>query len=151
MNSELKLLNVSILNVLAIVKGLSVEHLNKIPAGFSNNLIWNVAHLLVTQKLLIYGLSGNDLGLDSTFVEKFRKGTKPEGDLSQEECDKILDMFKRQLASLKVDLAQNKFVDFKKYPTSYNFEVENLGDAISFNNLHYGLHVSSMLRLKKSI
>jgi len=32
----------------------SLEQLNKIPEGFNNNLIWNIAHCVVTQQLLCY-------------------------------------------------------------------------------------------------
>ena len=32
----------------------TLEQLNKIPAGFSNNLIWNIGHIIVAQQGLIY-------------------------------------------------------------------------------------------------
>lgn len=35
----------------------SLEQLNKIPAGFNNNLIWNIGHIIVAQQSLIYQLS----------------------------------------------------------------------------------------------
>ena len=105
----------------------------------------------MTQRLLIYGLSGNDLGLESDFVEKFRKGSKPEGVLTLEECEEIISFYENHLEELESDLANNKFVTYKAYPTSFNFEICNLNDAVSFNNLHYGLHVSTMLKLRKSI
>jgi len=35
----------------------TLEQLNKIPEGFSNNLIWNIGHIIVTQQVLIYKLS----------------------------------------------------------------------------------------------
>ena len=35
----------------------TLEELNKVPTGFSNNIIWNIAHTIVTQQLLIYQLS----------------------------------------------------------------------------------------------
>jgi len=32
----------------------SLEQLNRIPDGFSNNLIWNIGHIIATQHKLIY-------------------------------------------------------------------------------------------------
>jgi hypothetical protein len=32
----------------------SLEQLNKIPEGFSNNLIWNIGHVIVAQQSLVY-------------------------------------------------------------------------------------------------
>ena len=44
--------------MLKIIDGLSIEQLNAIPEGFKNNIAWNIAHLVVTQQLLCYRLSG---------------------------------------------------------------------------------------------
>ena len=44
--------------LLKITAHLSNEQLNKIPAPFKNNIAWNLAHLVVTQQLLCYKLSG---------------------------------------------------------------------------------------------
>lgn len=151
MKTELKLLNVSIQNIVKLVEEVSVDDLNKIPEGFANNLIWNVAHLVVTQKLLIYGLSGNSLNLEADFVTNYRKGTAPTTTLSSEECATIILQFKTQFEELQADLNTAIFKNYNPYPTSYNFEIASLEDAITFNNLHYGLHFSTMLRLKKSL
>lgn len=32
----------------------TIDQLNKIPDGFSNNLIWNIGHVIVAQQALIY-------------------------------------------------------------------------------------------------
>jgi hypothetical protein len=32
----------------------SLEQLNKVPPGFSNNLIWNIGHSIVAQQMLVY-------------------------------------------------------------------------------------------------
>ena len=39
---------------LKIVENYSLEHLNKIPEGFSNNLAWNLGHIIVSQQGLVY-------------------------------------------------------------------------------------------------
>ena len=36
------------------IKDLTVEQLNEVPAGFNNNIIWNVAHMLATQQGICY-------------------------------------------------------------------------------------------------
>ena len=36
-------------NAIAAIEGLSNEQLNEIPEGFSNNIAWNLGHILVTQ------------------------------------------------------------------------------------------------------
>ena len=46
--------------VLHYIDGLTLEQLHVIPEGFNNNIAWNIAHLVVTQQLLHYSLSGKD-------------------------------------------------------------------------------------------
>jgi len=41
-----------------MIEDFSLEELNKIPEGFNNNIIWNIAHVIATQQALVYGLSG---------------------------------------------------------------------------------------------
>lgn len=151
MKTNLKLLKASISNISGMVKGLSVEQLNEIPEGYSNNIIWNVAHLVVTQKLLIYGLSNNELNLDDSFLETYRKGGKPNGVVGEDECKSIIMLFDYLYSELEQDLEVLDFSDFKVYPTSYNFEISNLEEAVTFNNLHFGLHFAFLLKLSKSI
>ena len=81
----------------------SLEQLNKIPEGFSNNLIWNIAHVVVTQQILVYKLSGLPMIVSDGFVEKYRKGTKPEGDISQEELEEIKSLLFETIIKTEAD------------------------------------------------
>jgi hypothetical protein len=47
------------------------------PEGYSNNLIWNIAHIIVVQQMLVYKLSGLPMMISDEMVEKYKKGTKP--------------------------------------------------------------------------
>lgn len=75
--------------LLKVLDNHSLEQLNKIPDGFSNNLIWNIAHCVSAQQSLVYKLSGIPSKVSEGFIIKYRKGTKPEGDVSQTEVDEI--------------------------------------------------------------
>jgi len=151
MKTNLKLLKASISNISEMVKGLSNEQMNEVPEGYSNSIIWNVAHLVVSQKLLIYGLSNNELNLDDAFLATYRKGGKPNGVVGEEECKSIILLFDYLYSELEQDLEMLDFSNFKDYPTSYNFEITNLEEALIFNNLHFGLHFAFLLKLKKNI
>ena len=60
-------------NFLKLVDGLTVEQLNKIPAGFNNNIIWNYAHTISAQQVLCYRLAGVTPVVDENFIELFKK------------------------------------------------------------------------------
>ena len=67
----------------------SLEQLNTVPNGYRNSIYWNIMHVVVTQQLLVYGLSGLPMLIDSQLVEAFRKGTKTEEDASQKDVDNL--------------------------------------------------------------
>ena len=72
-----------------IIENHSLEDLNKIPKGFNNNIIWNIGHILVTEQLLVYKLSGLKPMVNDILINKYKKDSKPNGDVSQTEVDEI--------------------------------------------------------------
>ena len=73
----------------SFIENLSLLELNKVPDGFNNNIIWNIAHVIVTQQLLVYNLSGLPTIVSKEMIDSFRKGTRPLRDLNQAEVDAI--------------------------------------------------------------
>lgn len=69
--------------LLKFLEGHTLEQLNKVPEGFSNNLIWNIGHIVVVQQMLVYRLSGLPMMISDAMVAKYMKGTKPETDVTQ--------------------------------------------------------------------
>ncbi|NNL10061.1 MAG: DinB family protein, partial [Croceitalea sp.] len=61
------------------LKNTPKEALFLVPKGFNNNIWWNIAHVVVTQQKLVYGLSGLPLVIDDALVKKYEKGTYPKG------------------------------------------------------------------------
>jgi len=49
----------------------SLDDLNKIPQGFNNNIIWNIGHIVVTQQLLAYKLSGLPMMVSDSMIAKY--------------------------------------------------------------------------------
>lgn len=67
----------------------SLKQLNKIPEGFSNNLIWNIAHIVVSQQKLVYALSGLSMHISQEMLAKYQNGSRPDGKVAREEVDEI--------------------------------------------------------------
>lgn len=129
----------------------TLEELNTIPKGFNNNIIWNVAHVLVTQQLLMYKLSGLPLHVSDKMVERYRKGTQPEGKVDQEEVDQIKAALFSTLEALKEDLEADRFKEFYPYTTSSKMELTCFEEASTFVLFHDGLHVGSVLALARCL
>jgi hypothetical protein len=126
-----------------------LEQLNKIPEGFKNNLIWNIAHIVVTQQLLVYKFSGLPMMVSDELVQKYMKGTKPEHNATQFELEEIKTLLSKTIDQTKLDFDSKIFKNYQEYPTSTGFVIKNAEDAMIFNNFHEGLHIGIMMGLRK--
>ncbi|AFM06152.1 hypothetical protein Fleli_3847 [Bernardetia litoralis DSM 6794] len=149
----MQLLKTTRTNFLNLLNEFSLEQINQIPEGFSNNLIWNFGHLVVTQQLLCYKLSGNKIYISDEILNKYRKGTKPEADATLEEVEELKKLAFDLIDKFEKDYTENKsmFDSYSEYPTSYNYTLKSIEDAIIFNNTHEGVHYGYALALRKAI
>ena len=129
----------------------SLEELNKIPNGFSNNIIWNIAHTIVTQQLLVYNLSGLPTMASPEMIEMYRKGTKPERDVTQAEVENIEKLLFPTIEKTNQDYHNKMFKTFTEYTVSTKSVLTNVDEAIGFNSFHEGIHLGYILALKKSL
>ncbi|WP_062057119.1 DinB family protein [Aquimarina longa] len=129
----------------------SLEQLNKVPEGFKNNLIWNIAHVVVTQQLLVYKMSGLPMMIDDELVGLYKKGTKTEKLATAEEVSIIKELLFTTLDQTEKDVNNKIFKTFNDYETSTGFVLKSVQDALNFNNFHEGIHLGYILALKKSI
>lgn len=133
------------------IENYTLEQLNKVPKGFKNNIFWNIAHVVVTQQLLMYKLSGLPMKIDEKWVEMYKKGTKTERPVTQEEVDEIKKLLFTTLDKTEEDLTNHLFQEFKEYSTSTGFVLKSIEDALHFNNFHEGIHLGYILALCKSL
>ena len=137
--------------LLKVLDNHSLEQLNKIPPGFSNNLIWNVGHCISSQQVLVYKLSGLSTMVSEEFIAKYRKGTRPDGDVSQAEVDEIKELLLANLYQTEQDFENKQFVNYNEYTTSLGFTLRNINDALDFNNYHEGIHTGIIMSIRKFV
>lgn len=129
----------------------SVDKLNTIPEGYSNNLIWNIGHIIVVQQLLVYKLSGLPLMISDRMVAKYRKGTKPEEMVSQEEINEMKSLLFSTVEQTKLDFSNEIFKTYSEFTSMTGYTMTNAKEALEFNNYHEGLHLGIMMQIKKFI
>ena len=118
MKTHLNILRATRKNILKAIDGLSLEALNTIPKGFNNNIIWNATHVVVTQQLLCYKLSGNKMRLPDGIVAAYKKGSEPSDPVSAEHVAQTIAWLSDSIDWLEEDLEQGIFKDYKTYPPS---------------------------------
>ncbi len=129
----------------------TLEQLNKIPEGFHNNLIWNIGHILVVQQMLVYNLSGLPMKVSQEMVEKYKRGTKPEDNVSQTEMDEIRSLLFETINQTKVDFNSKIFKTYTEFTTLSGFTIRNVEDALAFNYYHEAMHIGMMMSIRKFI
>ena len=142
MKTQFEILSAARVQVDKVINGLSLEQLHTIPKGFKNNIAWNVAHIVVTQQLLHYKLSGVNCLVPDELINSYRKGTLPSIPFSEEEFDEVKDLLLGLPETFMEDYEAGIFENFESYTTSSGFVLESLETAIAFNNFHEGMHLS---------
>ena len=137
--------------LLGFLEKYSLDELNKIPEGFSNNLIWNIGHILVVQQLLVYKLSGLPTMVSNEMIEKYQRGTKPEHNVGQEEVDEIKVLLFSTLEKTKQDFEENLFQNYTEFTSMSGFTMKSAANAIEFNNYHEAMHTGIMMQTRKFI
>ncbi|UOB19155.1 DinB family protein [Abyssalbus ytuae] len=150
---ELDILEKTRALILKMVEPLSIDQINIIPPGFNNNVAWNFAHLVVTQQLICYKLSGVDGYIDEEKINRYRKGTAPDPQrkMTGEEFKYYKEQFILNVERLKKDYHNHIFTSYTSYTTSVNVTLNNIEEAVAFNNVHEGIHLGTILALRKLI
>ena len=124
MNIEIEKIKKTRLYLLELIKDLSLTQVNEIPAGFNNNIIWNLGHLIVSQQALCYIRSGVKPIIDETYIAKYRPQTKPELPVEIGEFNEIKELLITLLDRLETDYNDNVFANYNTFTTAYGIEIQ---------------------------
>jgi len=135
----------------SILESLSLEGLNKVPERYNNNIFWNIKHVLVTQQLLMYNQSGLPMTLSNNEIEAYKKGSKVEFNINQEDVEILKDQLFSTLEKAQEDYKKGIFKNFQEYTVTTKSVLSNIEDVIEFNNFHEGIHLGYVFALRKLI
>ncbi len=127
------------------------EALYSIPKNFNNNIWWNIAHVVVTQQKLVYGLSGKPLNISEEWVNGYQKGTVPGEKPTSEQLEELKSLMFDLPEKTISDYENGLFDGFKSYMTTPQVELNSVEDAIAFNVFHEGLHLGSIMALVRAV
>lgn len=151
MNKEFEILIKTRSNVSDLLGKISFEETQIIPLTFNNNIYWNAAHLLATQQILINKFAGLPYTLDADFIDKYKKGTKPEGRVSLEEFNQVRSNLVKQAELVKSLYPEIAGKTFEPYLTSFGITLSTVEESIVYNNVHEAIHFGYMKALANII
>ena len=151
MNTKTNTIKKLRLFLLKQISSLTAEQLNTIPAGFNNNIIWNIAHLLSAAQAICYKRAGLPITVDDQYVTPFLTGTKPNGFISHEEIETIKMHFISSIDTLQTDVEKEIFGNYTKSENIervYGIELLTIDLALEFLLYHEGAHIGYILAMK---
>ena len=150
MQYQIDLLKTTRNNIKALVSTLTLTQLNTKPKGFNNTIAWQLGHVIITQQLLCYQFSNENVVIPTSLIDNYRKGSFSKA-ISQDELDELILLLAKTSLQFEKDYKQNIFKTYTSYETSYGITINNIEDALQMNNVHEGVHFGNMLALKKLI
>ncbi|MDB5003361.1 MAG: DinB family protein [Mucilaginibacter sp.] len=151
MTKAIEIIKMPRLRILEAVDGLTIDQLNKIPAEFNNNIIWNLGHMVAAQQGVCYKRAGVTAIIDDEFWNTFRPETKPERFFDESDFENIKRLFISTIDQLEIDLANNLFPNYTPWTNRYGAELSNIQEAVSFLPFHEGFHTGYIFALKRVI
>lgn len=135
-------------DLLAALEGITDEMADKVPAGFRNNIRWNMGHVYVDQYLWIAALTKDMSNIPETFQKWFGFGTSP-ADFTKEtpSFTELKELLKIQPNSIKNTYGNRLEEEFS--PTEMGmYTIEQVLIRTIF---HEGMHFQAILDIKKSL
>ncbi len=139
------------ISLLEQVSNLSDDTLNEVPAGFNNNIVWNVGHLITVQQGVCYLRAGLKPFVDEQYTAAYKPGTKPEKYIGLSEIESIKKLLLSSLGPLEEDYSNHIFSNYPAWTTRYGVELSNIDDALAFLGFHEGLHTGYIMALKRVV
>ncbi len=137
--------------LLDAIHELTTEQLNHIPAGFTNNIIWNMGHVIAAQQGICYRRAGLPLKIESHFFEKFKPGTMPDIFFTSNEIDSVKSLLLSTIDDFEKDYLSKAFNHYEIWTTRYGAEISDIEVAAEFIFFHEGIHLGCVMALKKCL
>ncbi len=151
MTKSIEILKKPRVHLFDLINELSIEQLNEVPAGFNNNIAWNLGHIVAAQQSICYNRAGLPKVIDDSFFLAYKPGSKPEKFIDAAELENIKSLLSSTLDQLEADLQNNLFDNYTPWVTRYGVEINNIDDALKFLPFHEGLHVGYIMALRRVV
>lgn len=136
--------------VIELISTTPLDIINEIPQGFNNNIAWNFGHLVTSSYSLSFRVTGADLNIQIPYFEKFKKGTKPEGWVSEDELSNLTTLAHKFSNDIRQAMAANKFENITSYTTqTFEVPITNIQDMLVTTAMHSTLHWQIIKDYKK--
>ena len=137
---ECEILRASRNRLLQLIETNDKELLFKIPAGFNNNIIWQIGHCITSQQRHMYMRSGLPMYISKEFMESFKIGSAPRAWKINPDINELKHLLIDTVNHLESDLASGLFINYEPFELPIGFQVKNHVEALQAANYHEAEH-----------
>ncbi|KKI92236.1 hypothetical protein WQ54_10465 [Bacillus sp. SA1-12] len=137
---------------LSDVKGINDQEALFIPAGFNNNIKWNLGHIYLIHERNAFYFIGEKMELPESFPALFAPGTKP-AEWGEQQAPTVLELV--QLLENQLDRIEGALESRLKeavkqpYTTSRGLTLSTVEEFITFCLYHEGMHFDAIKMIKR--
>jgi uncharacterized damage-inducible protein DinB len=138
-------------NTLSAVKELSENQADVVPAGFNNNIRWNLGHIYLVQERFAFGFTEEPMEVPDNFNELFGKDTRPaEWKVQPPTLNELIRILEDQTKRIE-DKLSNRLEEAvaKPWTMPTGLTLKTIGEFLTFSMYHEGMHVQTIKFLKK--
>jgi hypothetical protein len=146
---ECKILRASRTRLLHVLETSDNELLFRIPAGFNNNIIWQIGHCITSQQRHLYLRSGLPMYISTAFMESFKIGSSPSSWKTIPDIDEVKHLLIDTVDRLESDLASGLFVNYEPFELPIGFRVNNHVQALQAAIFHEAEHSGTIFTYLK--
>lgn len=129
----------------------TLENVNEVPKGFNNSILWNVGHILVSNEMLLFANTGDELKLSQDVINLFKGGTKPSDWNTEPPTFKVIcNLLDEQVERITTTYEGRLDEELNKSMKIANFEMKTVRDILGFVIFHEGLHTGLINGLKRA-
>lgn len=130
-------------------EGLTDNQLLTVPEGFSNNVLWNVGHVLYYLCAHTYGHCGQPLPLPDEYADWFKHGTTPSEWMTAPNCSEVTERAKSIMPEIRADFDAGKLDAYEAFELRPGTALVTLSEALVFHCTHEGMHIGQISTMKK--
>ncbi|HJV46844.1 MAG TPA: DinB family protein [Bacillota bacterium] len=149
-----------LLNQVELVRALTLETFDSlteemadiIPAGFNNNIRWNLGHILIVQDQLAAQFASIPAQLPIDFMTLFGNHTSPrDWNRQVPTLEQLANELRNQVGHIRGHL-ENRLEEAARKPFKrLDYRMETIGEILAFSLHHEGLHLGVIGSLRKAI
>lgn len=138
-------------NTLTAVKEVSEMQADSVPAGFNNNIRWNLGHIYLVQELFAFAFIPEPMEMPKGFTELFGRDTKPcDWKIQPPTLLELIELLEAQTSRIKEKLdTRLTEVVAKPFNMPSGLTLNTIGEFLTFSMYHEGMHVQTIKMLKK--